>query len=36
MDESLRYPIGQQDFRELREMNSLYVDKTSYIEKIAL
>ncbi|MDE6010604.1 MAG: ATP-binding protein [Muribaculaceae bacterium] len=29
-----RYPIGQQDFKTLREMGSLYVDKTRYIEKI--
>lgn len=29
-----RYPIGQQDFREIREENLLYVDKTKYIEKI--
>lgn len=35
MDDSRRYPIGQQNFRELREIGSFYVDKTSYVEKIA-
>lgn len=35
MDNSRSYPIGQQDFRKLRENGSLYVDKTSFIEKIA-
>lgn len=30
-----RYPIGQQDFRNLREGDAIYVDKTSYVEKIA-
>lgn len=35
MDDSRRYPIGQQNFRELRERDSLYVDKTSFVEKIA-
>ena len=34
MDESRRYPIGQQDFRELRRQGALYVDKTPYLEKI--
>lgn len=29
-----KYPIGQQDFKKLRESDSLYVDKTGYIEKI--
>lgn len=28
------YPIGEQDFKSLREMNCIYVDKTSYIEQI--
>lgn len=34
MAESIRYPIGEQDFRVLRENGYLYVDKTRYIEKI--
>ncbi len=29
-----RYPIGQQDFKILREGNALYVDKTAFVEKI--
>ncbi|MDE7413105.1 MAG: AAA family ATPase [Muribaculaceae bacterium] len=29
------YPIGQQDFRQLRERGSIYVDKTQFIDKIA-
>lgn len=28
------YPIGQQDFKDLRQGGALYVDKTRYIEKI--
>ncbi|MDE6522867.1 MAG: ATP-binding protein [Muribaculaceae bacterium] len=35
MDNSRLYPIGQQDFRKLRESGSLYIDKTSFVEKIA-
>lgn len=35
MDDSRRYPIGQQNFRELREGNAIYVDKTSFVEMIA-
>ncbi|MDE5814473.1 MAG: ATP-binding protein [Muribaculaceae bacterium] len=35
MDYSQKSPIGQQDFRELREDNSYYVDKTYFVEKIA-
>ncbi len=34
MDDSRRYPIGQQNFRILREKNSIYVDKTYFLEKI--
>lgn len=30
----VKYPLGQQDFRILREMGYVYVDKTGYIEKI--
>ncbi|MDE6290617.1 MAG: AAA family ATPase, partial [Muribaculaceae bacterium] len=36
MDDSRRYPIGQQNFRELRRNGSFYVDKTQYIEKMAV
>ena len=28
------YPIGQQDFKTLRESGALYVDKTQFIDKI--
>ena len=28
------YPIGEQDFKSLREMKCVYVDKTIYIERI--
>ena len=31
---SQRYPLGQQDFKTLRERNFKYVDKTQYIEKL--
>lgn len=34
MDDSRRYPIGQQNFRELRERDAFYIDKTSFVEKI--
>ncbi|MDE6523298.1 MAG: ATP-binding protein [Muribaculaceae bacterium] len=30
----VRYPIGQQDFKILRERGLLYIDKTEYIRKI--
>lgn len=29
-----RYPIGQQDFKTLRERGGLYIDKTAYVAKI--
>ncbi len=29
-----KYPIGQQDFKTLREGGAYYIDKTSFIEKI--
>ncbi len=29
-----KYPIGQQDFRNLRDDGAIYVDKTSFVEKI--
>ena len=28
------YPIGQQDFKQLREHNLIYVDKTQFIGKL--
>ena len=31
---TVKYPIGEQDFKSLREMGCMYVDKTQYIEKI--
>lgn len=34
MERRDRYPIGQQDFKMLRTMNSYYVDKTRYIAQI--
>lgn len=35
MDEDRkRYPIGQQDFKTLREGNAIYVDKSDFIRKI--
>ena len=34
MEAADRYPIGQQDFKALRQGNAVYVDKTRYIEKI--
>lgn len=34
MDAYGKYPIGQQDFRELREGNAIYIDKTPFVERI--
>lgn len=34
MADILKYPIGQQNFKNLRDANCIYVDKTGYIEKI--
>lgn len=34
MERMIRYPIGEQDFKSLRLDKCLYVDKTSFIEKI--
>lgn len=34
MGKEMYYPIGQQDFRKLRENESIYIDKTQYIGKI--
>ena len=33
-EKKVRYPIGQQDFKNLRERSLLYIDKTEYIRKI--
>lgn len=30
------YPIGQQDFKNIRVNNAIYVDKTPYIEKLVM
>lgn len=30
----IKYPIGQQDFKTLRKLGYLYIDKTQYIERI--
>ncbi len=35
MEENDRYAIGQQDFKTLRMDNAYYIDKTSFVEKIA-
>ena len=34
MDTAIYYPVGQQNFRELRKDGCVYVDKTNYIAKI--
>lgn len=34
MVDPLIYPIGEQDFKFLRETGCVYIDKTSYIKKI--
>ena len=34
MEEYGIYAIGQQDFRMLREVDAVYIDKTAFIEKI--
>ncbi len=34
MEEMLKYPIGQQNFKNLRKEGCIYVDKTGYIEKL--
>lgn len=34
MTRKVKYPIGQQDFKTLREMGCVYVDKTDFISKI--
>ncbi|MDE7413047.1 MAG: ATP-binding protein [Muribaculaceae bacterium] len=33
-EKKVRYPIGQQDFKTLRERELLYIDKTVYVRKI--
>lgn len=35
MSQVPKYPIGNQDFKSLRESGSIYVDKTAFIRKIA-
>ncbi|MDE5997465.1 MAG: AAA family ATPase [Muribaculaceae bacterium] len=30
----IKYPIGQQDFKTLRNLDYLYIDKTKYMERI--
>lgn len=34
MEQRIKYPIGEQDFKSLREAGCIYVDKTPFIEKI--
>lgn len=34
MGKAVKYAIGEQDFKSLREMNFVYIDKTAFIEKI--
>ena len=34
MEKKVKYAIGDQDFRSLRENGCVYIDKTSYIDKI--
>ncbi len=34
MEKNKGYAIGQQDFKTLRKDDAVYVDKTSFIEKI--
>ncbi len=33
-EKKIKYPIGQQDFKTLRNLDYLYIDKTQYIERI--
>ncbi|MDE5887022.1 MAG: ATP-binding protein [Muribaculaceae bacterium] len=34
MEENVKYPIGEQDFKKIREEGFLYVDKTRFIETV--
>lgn len=34
MDNKIRYPVGEQSFKMLRQRGCLYVDKTHFIEKL--
>ena len=34
MEAQVKYPIGEQDFKSLRENGSIYIDKTEYIDKL--
>ena len=36
MDTAIYYPVGQQNFRELRKDGCVYVDKTIYLAKIVV
>lgn len=36
MDGNNLYAIGQQDFKTLRKDNALYIDKTAFVNKIAI
>ena len=36
MEQPSGYPIGQQDFKTLRDMNCIFVDKTNFIEKLII
>lgn len=35
MAEKVKYPIGEQNFKKIRDNGLLYIDKTQYIEEIA-
>ncbi|MDE6077418.1 MAG: ATP-binding protein [Muribaculaceae bacterium] len=34
MEAKVKYPIGDQDFKSIRDGNCIYIDKTQYIDKI--
>ncbi|MDE6077669.1 MAG: AAA family ATPase, partial [Muribaculaceae bacterium] len=34
MGDSVKYPIGEQDFKSLRKAGGIYVDKTEYIARL--
>ena len=33
MEKEVKYPIGQQDFKTLRKLGYIYVDKTRFVYK---
>ena len=35
MEKPLYYPIGEQDFKSLRDADCIYIDKTRYIELLS-